>query len=383
MISIIPLSHLLPQDRLFWVGTNDGVFTVRSAYHLGMEILDRSKGTTSTGVYGSDVWKAIWNLRLPNPVKLFLWRACNNLLPTKENLHCRKIVDDNKCPCCTREAESVIHALWTCPAVQDVWGGGSIVFQKYSSDGVCFTQVLEESFHKFSKENMELMAVTCRRIWLRRNKVVFDKVFTHPTAIFKEAVSSLEEFRRCNSIDGQELHPRAATVSLNQPLRWQAPPCGKIKVNWDASINKEGNCIGIGVIARDMGGCFLGARSITKQVLVVVDPLMAEVMVALQAVIFSREAGFFEAIFEGDALQIVKAVKVTTPNLSKIGLFIESIKTELSFLRCASFVHVSRNCNEAAHVLAKEASSFLIDSVCLEEIPRCIASIVLGEQVGP
>jgi hypothetical protein len=110
-----------------------------------------------------------------------------------------------------------------------------------------------------------------------------------PTEIVKEAVSSLEEFRRCNSTEGQELHPREATVSFNQPLRRQAPPCGKIKVikvNWNASINKEGNCIGIGVIACDMGGCFLGARSITKQ-----------------TVIFSWETSFLEAIFEGDALQ--------------------------------------------------------------------------------
>jgi hypothetical protein len=93
---------------------------------------------------------------------------------------------------------------------------------------------------------------------------------------------------------------------------------------------------------------------------VLVDLLMTEVMVALQAVIFSKEAGFLEAIFEGDALQVVKA---TTPNLSKISLFVESIKTELSFLRCPSFVHVSRKCNEAVQVLAKKTSSFLINLV--------------------
>jgi hypothetical protein len=97
---------------------------------MGYSRFDRSSGTTSTGVYGSDVWKGIWNLQVPNPVKLFLWRACNNLLPTKENLHRGKIVDDNKyCSCCTREAESVIHALWSSPAVQDV-RGEALLFSK-------------------------------------------------------------------------------------------------------------------------------------------------------------------------------------------------------------------------------------------------------------
>jgi hypothetical protein len=42
-----------------------------------------------------------------------------------------------------------------------------------------------------------------------------------------------------------------------------------------------------------------------------------------------------------------------------------------------------KKCNKVAHVLAKEASSFLMDSVWLEEIPRSVASIVLREQVGP
>jgi hypothetical protein len=130
-----------------------------------------------------------------------------------------------------------------------------------------------------------------------------------------------------------------------------SPPCGKIKVNWDASLNREKNYTGIGVVALDSGGYFLGGRCISKQVLV--DLLMAEVMAAMEAVTFSREAGFFKPFFKG-ILQVVKAVNANTPNLSKIGHFVESIKTELSFFRDASFVHVSREFNGVAHTFAKD-----------------------------
>jgi hypothetical protein len=51
--------------------------------------------------------------------------------------------------------------------------------------------------------------------------------------------------------------------------------------------------------------------------------------------------------------------------------------------RYAFVVHVSREFNVATHVLAKEASSNFIDSVWIEDIPRSIASIVLGEQFCP
>jgi len=180
----------------------------------------------------------------------------------------------------------------------------------------------------------------------------------------------------CNSNEGSVITHSVGSVAQSLPVRWQAPPCGKIKVNSDASLNKEKNCIGIRVVARDSGGCFLGGRCIYEQVLV--DPLMAEVMAAMKVVTFSREVGFFEAIFEGDSLQIVKAINANTPNLSKIGHFVESIKTELRLFRDAySFVHVSKGLKGVARALAKEASCSLQDSVWLEKVPRIIANVLL------
>jgi hypothetical protein len=38
VIANIPLSPLLPKDRLIWHGTSNGVFTVCSAYHSGKEV---------------------------------------------------------------------------------------------------------------------------------------------------------------------------------------------------------------------------------------------------------------------------------------------------------------------------------------------------------
>jgi hypothetical protein len=38
----------------------------------------------------NSVWKDCWNLKVPNMVKMFLWRALRNLLPTKVNLKKKK-----------------------------------------------------------------------------------------------------------------------------------------------------------------------------------------------------------------------------------------------------------------------------------------------------
>jgi hypothetical protein len=50
VILAIPLSPIFPPDRLAWRGTRNGVFSVRSDYHLAMEIQQRSQGSTSYDV---------------------------------------------------------------------------------------------------------------------------------------------------------------------------------------------------------------------------------------------------------------------------------------------------------------------------------------------
>jgi hypothetical protein len=78
-------------------------------------------------------------------------------------------------------------------------------------------------------------------------------------------------------------------------------------------MDKGPERIRIGLILRDHEGRVLVTRSLTKNFLV--DPTVAEALSALQAVEFCREmAGFYDVTMEGDALQIVNAVKVKHKN---------------------------------------------------------------------
>jgi hypothetical protein len=67
-------------------------------------------------------------------VKLFMWQACNNILPIYENLFKRKVIADALCPICRGDIESVGHALWSCPVAQDVWHGCPRKIQNATSD---------------------------------------------------------------------------------------------------------------------------------------------------------------------------------------------------------------------------------------------------------
>lgn len=76
------------------------------------------------------VWKTIWKLQVPRAVQLFLWRACNEIPPTKEKLYGRKIVSDPICHMCGLEAETSGHLLWWCGASIAVWARSSRQIQK-------------------------------------------------------------------------------------------------------------------------------------------------------------------------------------------------------------------------------------------------------------
>jgi len=195
----IPLSPLYPADRIIWKSTKDGAFSVRSAYHMGVELQASNRGQSSHTDQGNDIWKSLWSLHVSNSVKVFLWRACNNLLPTKLNLKHKRVVEDALCPICGREEEDTAHVLWCCPGAQDVWGGDASTFHKCVWDGNSFQLLLRYVLSKFEKDKVELFAMVARGVWFHRNKWLFEATFIHPNEVFKSTVVSLEESQICNN----------------------------------------------------------------------------------------------------------------------------------------------------------------------------------------
>ena len=87
---------------------------MRLRYHIAKEIARQEAGMEecSREVYVSLVWRHLWKLHLPNKIKVFGWRVCQNVLPTRENLARLKVIVDDSCECCKGNLESVLHALW-------------------------------------------------------------------------------------------------------------------------------------------------------------------------------------------------------------------------------------------------------------------------------
>ena len=72
------------QDSLVWLFTKKGSYSVKSGYHVAklLKMAESSSGETSVQRASTSLWLRVWKARVPNKVKLFSWRACQNILPT-------------------------------------------------------------------------------------------------------------------------------------------------------------------------------------------------------------------------------------------------------------------------------------------------------------
>jgi ribonuclease HI len=373
IICSLPLSRYWSKDKLIWKGTKNGEFTVRSAYFLEQERMRAMTGEGSNTKDGEHIWKAIWSLKVPNSTKVFMWRACCNILPTRDNLGRRGVVDDVVCPLCNREEETVIHALWSCPATQDVWSASITAFQKCSIGAGSFFEVFEAMILRSNREDLALFAATAKGIWHRRNTVVHGGTFSHPNSVALLAGEALRGFwKAMEKKDGCE-----QSDETEVSIKWTPPPNGCFKANWDIALNKQTKWMGIGVIIRDDQGLVSSALCQTKDAFP--EPVTAEAMGALCAIELCKDLGLQDVILEGDAIQVVQAINKQGMQNCCYGQILEDIHAVLRSFRWKEIKHVKREANSAAHTLAKLAASNYMNKVWMEEVPNSILSTVTLE----
>jgi len=117
----IPLNRHCPPDKIIWAHSSPGSFTTCSAY----ELLIACEGVGQAGSSNADpqnkFWKGVWSLQVPHKIKHFIWRACNDALPTMNNLFRRQVLSSDRCELCQLYPQDPLHALWSCKEVETAW----------------------------------------------------------------------------------------------------------------------------------------------------------------------------------------------------------------------------------------------------------------------
>lgn len=85
-----------------------------------------------------------------------------------------------------------IHGLWGCTAAMDVWGESGSPVSKWSSNYADFEELWSDFIHSLDDESLNLVAVICYRIWIRRNELVFESKFRSHEQNLATAVTEIE-----------------------------------------------------------------------------------------------------------------------------------------------------------------------------------------------
>ena len=94
-------------------------------------------------------------------------------------------------------------------------------------------------------------------------------------------------------------------------------------------------------------------------------------------VLFAKEIGLRQVIFEGDSVVIIQAIIQGNSASAEYGNIIEDIRSLAADFDFCLFIHVKRNCNVVADALAKKAKTLSDLVVWLEDVPEDIASLLL------
>lgn len=118
----MPKRNMTTEDEIIWGKDLKGIFTVKSAYHLATFKDSQLSASISDLSVSKRPWKSIWQLNSRPKVKIHLWKATRDALPTLDNIKKKGLITNERCFLCRSRDEDVEHIFWNCKVVRKIWG---------------------------------------------------------------------------------------------------------------------------------------------------------------------------------------------------------------------------------------------------------------------
>ncbi|PWA97583.1 hypothetical protein CTI12_AA027380 [Artemisia annua] len=320
-------------------------------------------------VLDTQICSSLWKATIPAKVKLFIWRAWRNLLPTVYNLQCRHVIlNDGLCVHCGDPHEDVLHTLFQCDRVRQVWEAANFtnISSTQNKDSVndYFAIVVSDHHNKW-----EVFLMICWSIWLERNRITHGQSPQDSGLIWQGAIRLLQQFQdatmRCNVQSGTIVDPLASI--------WQPPPYGFVKIDCDATWLPSSKQVCLGFVARNSEGEIIFSEA--KHVEYSDTVLIAEAEAVWWAIKTAHEKHLTRIEIETDSFVLYQSLFNGKP-LQQISSMCQDIKDLTSTFECCHWTFVKRGGNEIAHSINRWALgdivNFVVNGLVHHESSGCI-----------
>ncbi|KAF7834787.1 putative ribonuclease H protein At1g65750 family [Senna tora] len=358
------------EDMIFWGLTNDGNFSVKSAYHAIAGFRHENVGSH---------WKFIWKWPVIQRVRSFLWlvaheRDITNLYRFNCNLS-----NSSLCPRCCNQVEDVLHAIRDCPEIKKLWQRlvrpqhWNTFFNLNVTDWLIWNWknrigVLEDVNWRTT------FGFTCWISWKHRNEVIFENSIANNTDLFFSVLCRGKEYASCNNNRLYGVQQARSTKFI----RWKPPRDDFVKCNVDGSVY-EGKDAACGGLLRDAAGdfitCFssnLGRCSIT----------VAELHAIQEGLKMAWDHGYRNIIMEVDSQIAIDLIQKEINPLHPHCSIVKSIQHLMNRDWRVIFQHTYREGNGVADFLAHWGHELGIGTHYMHELPSEGEQILADDRMG-
>ncbi|KAK4387778.1 putative mitochondrial protein [Sesamum angolense] len=186
-----PLSLVGSVDLLVWHYSKNGIFSVRSAYHLALSM--SVKASSSGTGWPLQLWHKVWQAPAPNKVKLFIWRAIRNILPRQAICRGAFLMTISHA-LFESVSEGPIHTFFHCAFARQVWALSNVRWHILDSSPLSMEEWITDLSAKLSSTEFAFVTMVCWTIWWTRNLKLANKEFLLPLQVIEFAHNYLTAF---------------------------------------------------------------------------------------------------------------------------------------------------------------------------------------------
>ncbi|KAL0408314.1 UNVERIFIED_CONTAM: putative ribonuclease H protein [Sesamum radiatum] len=147
------------------------------------ELIDKDSRSWNSDVLTTNELGVIWKAKVPNKIKIFLWRACKEAIPTTQNLIRRKCDVEPACMTCGHPSKDAKHVFYDCSFARQIWALANIPSAAWNQ----WPGSLEDWFllirQSLDHAEFNMFVVVCWWMWKRRNALVMENKNSTPLEI--------------------------------------------------------------------------------------------------------------------------------------------------------------------------------------------------------
>jgi len=368
LLSVVVQVFLGNGDEISWKGTQDGAFTVRSAYSL-------LQGDVGDRPNMGSFFNRIWKLITPERVRVFIWLVSQNVIMTNVERVRRHLSENAICSVCNGAEETILHVLRDCPAMEPIWRRLLPLRRHHEFFSQSLLEWLFTNMDPVKGIWPTLFGMGIWWAWKWRCCDVFGerKICRDRLKFIKDMA---EEVRR---VHVGAVGNRPNGVRVERMIRWQVPSDGWVKITTDGASRGNHGLAAAGGAIRNGQGEWLGGFALN--IGSCAAPL-AELWGAYYGLLIAWDKGFRRVELDLDCKLVVGFLSTGVSNAHPLSFLVRLCQGFFTRDWLVRVSHVYREANRLADGLANYAFTLPLGLHCFDACPEGVRLLLLADVNG-